>query len=57
MGSSGVEDTVEREGREENVGWELGNDWFLAEFGPDFLPAQAMKCTLFIGGGRGTFCL
>ena len=57
MGSSGAEDTVEREGREENVGWEPGNVWFLAEFGPDFLPAQAMKCIPFIGGGRGTFCL
>jgi hypothetical protein len=46
VGSSGAEDTVEREGREENVGWEPGNDWFLTDFGPDFLLAQAMKCTL-----------
>jgi hypothetical protein len=45
VGSSGAEDTVEREGREENVGWEPGNDWFLADFGPDFLLTQAMKCT------------
>jgi hypothetical protein len=46
VGSSGAEHTVEREGNEENVGWEPGNDWFLADFGPDFLLAQAMKCTL-----------
>ena len=31
---------------EENVGWEPGNDWFLANFGPDFVPVKAMKCTL-----------
>jgi len=26
--SLGAEDTVKREEREENIGWEPGNDWF-----------------------------
>jgi len=43
--SLGAEDTVKREEREENIGWEPGNDWFFADFRLHFLYAQAMKST------------
>jgi len=49
----------EKEERELAAEEELEKEgsWFFSIFAPDFLHAQAMKSTLFIGDGRGQSCL
>jgi hypothetical protein len=48
VGYSGVEDMVEREGKEERIGCELRNDWFFCRFWTQFSSCSSHEIHIYL---------
>jgi hypothetical protein len=48
VGYSGVEDMVEREGKEERIGCELRNDWFFYRFWTQFSSYSSHEIHIYL---------